>query len=544
MSFTERLKALHREFNRAGYEVLRKPVDISMLPKEEQIAHCEIIARKDYYNIIYLEATSNWKKISNEVARHSKYPCLVITRHDCSHHILTTIRHHGTRNAKASYCIIDTGSRSRSLTEFIQKIKVKPNTDHLIVDGIVQRAFDYCREYRQAIDKFGDRLEHIIKKTDAMIEKAIVDNSKYNKSARRMLEMCKQVISDKVELGDIKSMLLQHILTYKIFALVYDDIDFHSTNTVAKSLEGLKHTLDIPYEQIRYPTIELIAESLNETDVQREFLKKVYEAFYKAYDPERAEKDGIVYTPLSAINFMVKSTDELLERHFSKSLSDEGVTVLDPATGTGAFIEHVLRQIKPDKIRQKYRDLHANEISILPYYIAALTIEHTYWELTGEYIEFENICWMDTLDSGIKNYETLTAYFANNDNVKRMSRQQESDIRVTIANPPYNAVQTSLNNANPSDKYRHIDKDIQERYSKTSRAGNKNKSFDMYKRFLRWSSDRIKGNGTVVFITNNSFLDAKADDGIRRALYDEFDHIYIVNLKGNARLSGEPRRKE
>ena len=180
----------------------------------------------------------------------------------------------------------------------------------------------------------------------------------------------------------------------------------------------------------------------------------------------------------------------------------------------------------------------------MPYYIAALTIEHTYWELTGEYIEFENICWMDTLDSGVKNYETLTAYFTNNDNVKRMSRQQESDIRVTIANPPYNAVQTSLNNANPAAKYSHIDKAIQESYYKTSRAGNKNKSFDMYKRFLRWSSDRIRGNGTVVFISNNSFLDAKADVGIRKALYNEFDHIYIVNLKGNARLAGDAWHKE
>lgn len=544
MTFTEQVKALHREFSRVGYEVLRKPVDTSMLSKEERIAYCEIIARKDYFNIIYLEVTSNWKRISNEVARHSQHPCLVITKYKNSHHILTIVRNHGTRDAKARYLIIDTGSRSRPIVEFIQKIKVRHDADHLAIDATVQQAFDDLREYRQAIEEFGERLAHIIKKTAVMIDKAIVGNDKYNKAAKRMLEMCKQVISDKIELDDIKSMLLQHILTYKIFALVYDDIDFHSTNTVAKSLEGLKHTLDIPYDQIRYPTIELIAESLTETDDQREFLKKVYETFYKAYDPKRAEKDGIVYTPLPAINFMVKSTDELLQKHFSKSLSDEGVTILDPATGTGAFIEHILRQIKPDKIRQKYRDLHANEISILPYYIAALTIEHTYWELTGEYIEFENICWMDTLDSGVKNYETLTAYFTNNDNIKRMSRQQESDIRVTIANPPYNAVQTSLNNANPADKYGHIDRAIQECYYKTSRAGNKNKSFDMYKRFLRWSSDRIRGNGTVVFISNNSFLDAKADAGIRKALYGEFDHIYIVNLKGNARLAGEAWRKE
>ena len=346
-------------------------------------------------------------------------------------------------------------------------------------------------------------------------------------------------------MDDIKSMLLQHILTYRIFALVYDVTDFHETNAVARSLEDLKGTLDMPHGKISYKTMELIAESVTGTDQRQEFLKKVYETFYEKYDPDRADKDGIVYTPSEAVNFMVRSAEYLLEKHFGKRLSDDGVTVLDPATGTGTFMVHIIRQIGKSKIRQKYaKDLHANEISILPYYIAALNIEHAYKEITGEYKEFENICWMDTLDSGVKDYERLTAHFGDDDNVKRMSRQQNASIRITIGNPPYNAVQTSYNNANPADKYDHLDKKIQKSYYKDSSASNKNKSFDMYKRFLKWSSDRIKGNGMVVFISNNSFLDAKADDGIRRALYEEFDHIYVVNLKGNARLAGEPRRRE
>ena len=177
-------------------------------------------------------------------------------------------------------------------------------------------------------------------------------------------------------------------------------------------------------------------------------------------------------------------------------------------------------------------------------YIATLNIEHTYKEMTGQYKEFENICWMDTLDSGVKDYEKLTSHFGDNDNVKRMSKQQDADILVAIGNPPYNAVQTSFNNANPADKYDHLDKKIQRSYYSTSNATNKNKSFDMYKRFLRWSSDRIGDIGMVAFISNNSFLDAKADDGIRRAIYEEFDYIYVVNLKGNARLAGDARRRE
>ena len=377
------------------------------------------------------------------------------------------------------------------------------------------------------------------------MNRAICGNKKYDAKARKMLEMCKNVISRQIDMEDIKSMLLQHILTYRIFALVYDVTDFHETNAVARSLEDLKKTLGMSQEKISYGMIELIAESVTDIDQRQEFLKKVYETFYEKYDPNRADKDGIVYTPSEAVNFMVRSADRLLKKHFGKRMYDSGVSVLDPATGTGTFLIHVMRQIGKSRIKQKYAsDLHANEISILPYYIAALNIEHTYKEMTGDYKEFENICWMDTLDSGVKDYEKLTSHFGDDDNVKRMSRQQNASIRVAIGNPPYNAVQTSFNNANPADKYDHIDKKIQNSYYKTSGAINKNKAFDMYKRFLKWSSDRIKDNGMVVFISNNSFLDAKADDGIRRALYKEFDHVYVVNLKGNARLAGDARRRE
>ena len=150
---------------------------------------------------------------------------------------------------------------------------------------------------------------------------------------------------------------------------------------------------------------------------------------------------------------------------------------------------------------------------------------------------------MDTLDSGVKDYEKMSSYF-NNDNVKRISRQQESEVHVVIGNPPYNAAQTSYNNANAASKYPHIDQKIQNYYTKYSTVINQNKSEDMYKRFLKWSSDRIGEKGMVVFVSNNSFLDAKADDGVRKALYDEFDYIYTVNLKGNARTSGEERRRQ
>lgn len=545
MSFEANIQYLQRLFRDAGYEIVRYSVDISALRKADKVVDCEIIARKDFFDIMYMEAESNWKSIASEVAIKSRYPCVVITRYGDTHHILTTVIGYGTHDAKPWHIVLEIGSRPSQMLDAIRFMKVSHDDDHDAIYKKVLDAFDKLSKYRQAVEEFGKNLEKIIKNTESAMNHAILGNKQYDAKAKKMLKMCKEVISNQIDMEDIRSMLLQHILTYRIFVLVYDVTDFHETNAVARSLEDLKKTLKMPYEKISYKTIELIAESVTETDQRQEFLKKVYETFYEKYDPDRADKDGIVYTPSEAVNFMVRSADYLLGKHFDKRMSDSGVSVLDPATGTGTFLIHVMRQIGKSKIKQKYvSDLHANEISILPYYIAALNIEHTYKEMTGEYKEFENICWMDTLDSGVKDYEKLTSHFGDDDNVKRMSKQQTADILVAIGNPPYNATQTSFNNANPADKYDHLDKKIQKKYYGASNVTNRNKAFDMYKRFLKWSSDRIGSTGMVVFISNNSFLDAKADDGIRKALYKEFDYIYIVNLKGNARLAGDAWHRE
>ena len=544
MSFTEHVRQLQRNLYSVGYAKVRDPVDISDVTKGDRIIECEIIGRRDFFNVMYMEAESNWKGIASDVVKKSKYPCLAITRYGNTHHIFTAVRDHGTRNARPRHVVLATGSNPALMSKFIRAIKVDPADDHLAVDGRAQKAFDAFSEYKQALDEFAENLDTIIKKTRAMIDRAISGNQKYEATAKKMLRMCREVISDRMDMDDIKSMLIQHLLTYRLFALVYDLNDFHATNAVARSLEQLLRTLNLPSDGVSYRTMELAAESLTETDQKQDFLKKVYETFYKKYDPATADKDGIVYTPSEAVRFMVRSTDELLQKHFGKRMSDDGITILDPATGTGTFMVHVMRQIGRDRLEHKYGDLYANEISVLPYYIAALNIEHTYRELTGKPREFENICWIDTLDSGTKDYEKMGSWIWDDDNVQRISRQQKSSIQVAMGNPPYNAVQTSFNNANPADKYDRLDKAIRHDYYDDTDVINKNKSFDMYKRFLKWSSDRIMDNGMVVFISNNSFLDAKADKGVRDALYQEFDYVYVVNLKGNARLSGDARRRE
>ena len=536
------IDSLHKHLKDAGFVQTSEPYNISSLSKPESVNECEVIATKDYFKVILLDVESNWKSLAQEVAKNNIAPCLVVTQYG-NNVIMATLKDYNTIHQKPQYVVLD-GSKPKLLEDFIKSIKTEANDDVNQIYRRVLEAFDRFSTYAQALDEFADNLEVIIRKTKSMIEERIKGNRKYETAASRMLKKYRDVINDKMELDDIKEMLIQHVLTYRIFALVYDEKDFHNTNAVAKSLEDLKKLLEIPDDTVDYKTMELIAESVTGMDQRQEFLKKIYETFYKQYDPAKADKDGIVYTPSEVVNFMVKSTDQLLKRHFGKSISDAGVHILDPATGTGTFPVYILREIGPEKIRQKFsKEVHANEISILPYYIAALNIEHTYKEIVGEYKEFGNICWMDTLDIGYKDPAKLSAWFEDDDNVKRISNQRDAPIFVVIGNPPYNATQVSFNNTNPTEKYPHIDKMIQEDYSKKSSITNV-KSFDMYKRFLKWSSKRIKKKGMVVFVSNNAFLDGRPDDGFRKAVYEEFDHIYAINLKGNARLAGEAWRKE
>ena len=222
---------------------------------------------------------------------------------------------------------------------------------------------------------------------------------------------------------------MQHILTHRIFSMVYDVEAFQGTNAVARELENLKGLLGLTESRVDYSDIEVIAESITGTGERQEFLKRLYETFYERYDPKKADRDGIVYTPTEVVEFIVKSTDHLLRKNFARSLSDEEVVILDPFTGTGTFIVHVLERISMGQLKKKYtRELHANEISILPYYIAALNIENAYRERIGEYREFGNICWMDTFESGTKNYEKMTEYMGY-ENVRRIAEQQKSRIK-------------------------------------------------------------------------------------------------------------------
>ena len=311
--------------------------------------------------------------------------------------------------------------------------------------------------------------------------------------------------------ADVREMLIQHILTEEIFSKVFGDDDFHRQNNVAKqlyALEGrfftgnLKRQTLKALEALTSAAIRTAADQISTHSEKQTFLKVIYENFYKVYNKKAADRLGVVYTPNEIVRFMVESSDWLCEKYFAKNLIDPNVEILDPATGTGSFITELLEHFRgqPAKLTNKYREeLHANEVAILPYYVANLNIEATYAAITNNYVEFPNLCFVDTLDNvaGLRKYSGHQDELfgsVSEENVARIKRQNRRKISVVIGNPPYNANQLNENENNKNREYPAIDKRVKETYIAGSTA-RKTKLYDMYARFFRWASDRIAENG-------------------------------------------------
>ncbi|HYX72432.1 MAG TPA: type ISP restriction/modification enzyme, partial [Nitrososphaera sp.] len=332
--------------------------------------------------------------------------------------------------------------------------------------------------------------------------------------------------------------------------------DFHDHNNIARELESVINTFmtravrqnylgDIKHY---YDTIRDAAAGIADHNEKQKFLKTIYENFYKVYNPKGADRLGVVYTPNEIVRFMIESTDYLLEKHFNRNLHDRDVEILDPATGTGTFITDLINYLAPQYLNYKYEnEIHANEVAILPYYIANLNVEYTYQQKMEKYKEFKNICFVDTLDNtdalGYVGKQGLM-FGVSSENAERIVRQNARKISVIIGNPPYNAKQANYNYQNSNRAYKEIDKRIKNTYIKHGTAQNQNVVYDMYTRFFRWASDRINENGIIVFVSNSSFIDSQAFDGFRKVVAEEFNEAWIINLKGNARTSGERRRRE
>jgi predicted helicase len=284
-----------------------------------------------------------------------------------------------------------------------------------------------------------------------------------------------------------------------------------------------------------YGAIETTAATIGDYNEKQSFLNTVYEQFFQGFSVKVADTHGIVYTPQPIVQFMVRSVEELLRREFNRSLADPGVHILDPFVGTGNFILRVMEEIrrsKPSALAHKYAaELHCNEVMLLPYYIASMNIEHAYYEAMGEYAPFEGICLVDTFD--LAESRQLPMFVEANS--ARVERQRQTELTVILGNPPYNAGQVNENDNNKNRKYTVIDRRVQETYTRAGTATLRNALSDPYVKAFRWASDRIRDEGIVAFVSNNSFIDNIAFDGMRQHLLADFDAVYVLDLGGNVR---------
>lgn len=398
-------------------------------------------------------------------------------------------------------------------------------------------------QWGQAVVEFKERVTEIARGLLTIIEKERRENRRFIDAFTAFTELCRTAINPNLSAQAVEEMLIQHMLTERIFRTVFNNSDFVERNVIAHEIEKVIQALTArqfsrseflkPLDRF-YAAIERTAATIDDFSQKQAFLNTVYENFFQGFSVKVADTHGIVYTPQPIVDFMVRSVEELLQREFGRSLSDAGVHVLDPFVGTGNFMLRIMRAIKRTRLEEKYRhELHCNEVMLLPYYIAAMNIEHTYYELTGQYAPFDGICLVDTFELAEEAQGSFS--FLTAENSERVQHQKDAPIFVVIGNPPYNAWQLNENDNNKNRKYPTLDRRVSETYARDSAATNKNALSDPYVKAFRWASDRIGEEGIVAFVTNNSFVNDIAFDGMRKQLAQDFDDIYILDLGGNVR---------
>ena len=348
-------------------------------------------------------------------------------------------------------------------------------------------------------------------------------------------------LNNAVSDAEIIEMLAQHLITKPVFDALFDEYSFAANNPMAIAMQKVldvldQHQLDSETEALQrfYDSVKLRASGIDSAEGKQKIIIELYDKFFRNAFPRMTERLGIVYTPVEVVDFILHSVNDVLKQEFGKSFADEGVHVLDPFTGTGTFISRLLQSdlIPSDKLVYKYKnEIHANELVLLAYYIAAINIEAVYHsQIIDDYTPFEGICLTDTFQMYEK--EDLVDQVLV-DNSARRKRQKELDIQVIIGNPPYSKGQTNANDNNENIRYPNLDERLKNTYVEKSKSSNKNALYNSYIRALRWATDRIKNNGVIGFITGNGFIDKPVMSGIREYWEQEFSSIYIFNLRGD-----------
>jgi predicted helicase len=409
--------------------------------------------------------------------------------------------------------------------------------------------------------KLGDReywsdwaknIVQVAERLIARIEALIANDTELAKEFETFLKGLQDTLNPAVSSDDAVEMLAQHILTLPVFQALFAGTNFPENNAVGKAMQGIVKKLDASAVASETEGLEKFYANVSERislaksdKSKQDVIRNLYDTFFNNAFPRMAERLGIVFTPIEVVDFILKSIQVALQKHFHCSVGDKDVQILDPFSGTGTFLVRLIQSGLIDKENLPYKfanELHANEIVLLAYYIATVNIETAYHSITNEYRPFEGMILVDTFQMTEEN--DLVDEVVLPENNARAERQLAQPIRVIVGNPPYSAQQESQNDNNQNLAYPTLDSRIRNSYGEKSSAANKKNLYDSYIRAIRWASDRIANKGIVAFVTNGSFLEAKNMDGLRKCLAEEYSQLYVFNLRGNARTQGEERRKE
>ncbi|WP_353571506.1 type ISP restriction/modification enzyme [Candidatus Albibeggiatoa sp. nov. BB20] len=397
----------------------------------------------------------------------------------------------------------------------------------------------------------------------------LLEDTEHKTTFDKFLKALQTTLNPAISQADAVEMLAQHLITKPVFDALFDDYDFAAYNPVSQAMQSMLDTLqqqvldneaDNKAETLVkfYDSVKRRAQDIDNAESKQKIIIELYDKFFRTAFPRMAERLGIVYTPIEVVDFIIQSVDVALKQEFNQGLTDKDVHILDPFTGTGTFMVQLIQSglIKPSDLARKFKhELHANELVLLAYYIAAVNIEAAYHgAIGGDYVPFEGIVLTDTFqmteDKKEKDYANLKnkAFIYEGEgipgNSKRAKHQNQQAIQVVIGNPPYSAGQGSQNDDNQNVEYSNLDNSIRETYADKSKSGNVRNLYDSYIRAIRWASNRIQDKGVIGFVTNGSFIDSNNMDGLRQCLSGEFSAIYVFNLRGNQRTSGETSRKE
>ena len=414
---------------------------------------------------------------------------------------------------------------------------------------VLQAFFTYQEEnisaWHTAVAEFKDTVPELGDKLAALIETERQNNPHFQEAFTSFHQQCQTSINPNLSIAAVEEMLIQHLLTERIFATVFRNRDFTRRNIIAREIEKVidvltEHALNrdqfLRILDPFYVAIEQTAATITDFSQKQGFLNTVYEQFFQGFSVKAADTHGIFYTPQPIVDFMVKSVEHILQTEFNRSMSDSGVNIIDPFVGTGNFIVRIMQELDPISLERKYTadppELQCNEVMLLPYYIANLNIEQQFYTATNRYIPYEGLCLVDTFELA-EDREQLQLFTP--DNTARAEKQKETPMFVVIGNPPYNVGQINENDNNKNREHKAMDKSIKDTYAKDSKATLRSQLYDPYIKAIRWALDRIDEEGVVAFITNSSFIEGLAFDGMRKHLAADCEAIYILDLGGNAR---------